>query len=240
MNSITIQNQTAFKMNIVATPSLYCGLNQDFHFLKPMEYYDDWVSYMTDTEYHWDQLEKSVGTLEENMNTLNYELNELRKKKKSLKLKLKYGNPHQQKNNDPFVLSKLNYVNFHMRETEKVLQNCELTKSIVSNELACKDIPLSSKEAKDGYNPKFTYRERRLIEDNLKNEISKRFGKRGEKRTIKMEMKLERMQLGEPEFNESRNKKKNVKGLTKMLFKKKNEKKNGRRKEKAANNKVEY
>ena len=226
-------------MNIVATNYLYCGLHQDFHFLKPIEYYDDWVSYMTDSEYHWDQLEKSVGTLEENMNTLNIELNELRKKKKSLKLKLKYGNPHQQKNEDPFVLSKLNYVNFHMSETEKTLQNCDLTKSIVSNELACKDIPLSSKEAKDGYNPKFNPKDRRLIQENLKNKIINRFGKRGEKRTNKMEAMLERMQLGEPEFNESRNKKKNVKGLKKMLFFK--EKKNfGIRKEKAANNKVEY
>lgn len=226
-------------MNIVATNYLYCGLHSDFQFLKPTEYYDDWVSYMTDSEYHWDQLEKSVGTLEENMNTLNYELNELRKKKKSLKLKLKYGNPHQQKNDDPFVLSKLNYVNFHMSETEKTLQNCDLTKSIISNELACKDIPLSSKEAKDGYNPKFNPKDRRLIQENLKNKISKRFGKRGEKRANKMEAMLERMQLGEPEFNESRNKKKNVKGLKKMLFKQE-KKQFGMRKEKAANSKVEY
>ena len=55
-----------------------------------------------------------------------------------------------------------------------------------------------------------------------------------------MEEKLERMQLGEMEYNESRNKKKNVKEMRKMLFKKKKEKKNGIRKEKAANNKVEY
>ena len=230
---------TSFKMNIIATNYLYCGLSNDFQFLKPTEYYDDWVSYMTDSEYHWDQLEKSVGTLEENMNTLNIELNELRKKRKMLKLKLKYGDPTQQKNEDPFVLSKLNYVNFHMSETEKTIQNCELTKSIVSNELACKDIPLSSKEAKDGYDPKFNPKDRRLIQENLKNEITKRFGKRGEKRTNKMEAKLERMQLGEPEFNESRNKKKNVKELKKMLFFK--EKKNfGIRKEKAANSKVDY
>ena len=240
MNSITIENpSTSFKMNIVATNYLYCGLHQDFHFLKPIEYYDDWVTYMTDSEYHWDQLEKSVGTLEENMNTLNIELIELRKKKKLLKLKLKYGDPTQQKNLDPFVLSKLNYVKFHISETEKTIQNCELTKSIVSNELACKDIPLSSKEAKDGYDPKFNTKDRRLIQENLKNKITKRFGKRGEKRTNKMEARLERMQLGEPEFNESRNKKKNVKDLKKMLFFK--EKKNfGIRKEKAANNKVEY
>ena len=240
MNSITIENpSTSFKMNIVATNYLYCGLHQDFHFLKPIEYYDDWVTYMTDSEYHWDQLEKSVGTLEENMNTLNIELIELRKKKKLLKLKLKYGDPTQQKNLDPFVLSKLNYVKFHISETEKTIQNCELTKSIVSNELACKDIPLSSKEAKDGYDPKFNPKDRRLIQENLKNKITKRFGKRGEKRTNKMEARLERMQLGEPEFNESRNKKKNVKDLKKMLFFK--EKKNfGIRKEKAANNKVEY
>ena len=240
MNSITIENpSTSFKMNIVATNYLYCGLHQDFHFLKPIKYYDDWVSYMTDSEYHWDQLEKSVGTLEENMNTLNIELIELRKKKKLLKLKLKYGDPTQQKNLDPFVLSKLNYVKFHISETEKTIQNCELTKSIVSNELACKDIPLSSKEAKDGYDPKFNPKDRRLIQENMKNEMTKRFGKRGVKRTNKMEAKLERMQLGEPEFNESRNKKKNVKDLKKMLFFK--EKKNfGIRKEKAANNKVEY
>ena len=136
-------------------------------------------------------------------------------------------------------MSKLNYVKFHISETEKTIQNCELTKSIVSNELACKDIPLSSKEAKDGYDPKFNPKDRRLIQENLKNKITKRFGKRGEKRTNKMEARLERMQLGEPEFNESRNKKKNVKDLKKMLFFK--EKKNfGIRKEKAANNKVEY
>jgi len=119
-------------MNIVVTPTLYCGLHNDFHFLKPIKYYDDWVSYMTDSEYHWDQLEKSVGTLEETMNTLNTELIELRKKKKLLKLKLENGNPRQQKNEDPFALSKLKYVNFHMREIEKTIQNCDLTKSIVS------------------------------------------------------------------------------------------------------------
>jgi hypothetical protein len=226
-------------MNIVVTPTLYCGLHNDFQFLKPTEYYDDWVSYMTDSEYHWDQLEKSVGTLEETMNTLNFELNELRKNKKLLKLKLENGNPQQQKNEDPFALSKLKYINFHMSEIEKIIQNCELTKSIVGNELACKEIPTSSKEAKEGYNPKFTKKERRLIEENLKKEISKRFGKRGEKRASKMEAKLERMQLGEREFNESRNKKKNVKNLKKMLF---NEKKKQpkMRKGKAANSKVEY
>jgi hypothetical protein len=226
-------------MNIVVTPTLYCGLHNDFHFLKPTKYYDDWVSYMTDSEYHWDQLEKSVGTLEENMNILTSELNELRKKKKLLKLKLENGNPQQQKNEDPFALSKLKYLNFHINEIEKIIQNCELTQSIVGNELACKEIPTSSKEAKEGYNPKFTKKERRLIEENLKNEISKRFGKRGEKRASKMEAKLERMQLGEREFNESRNKKKNVKNLKKMLF---NEKKKQpkMRKGKAANSKVEY
>jgi hypothetical protein len=225
-------------MNIIVTPTLYCGLHNDFQFLKPTEYYDDWVSYMTDTEYHWDQLEKSVGTLEETMNKLEFDLKELRRNKKLLRLKLKNGNPHEQKNEDPFVLAKLGKVEFEMREIEKIIQNCELTKSIVSNELACKDIPISSKEAKDGYDPKFTHKERRLIEENLKNEISKRFGKRGEKRARKMEGKLERMQLGKQEYNESRNKKKNVKELTKMLFKR--EKKNGMRKGKAANNKVEY
>jgi hypothetical protein len=226
-------------MNIVVTPTLYCGLHNDFHFLKPIKYYDDWVSYMTDSEYHWDQLEKSVGTLEENMNILSTELNELRKKKKLLKLKLENGNPQQQKNEDPFALSKLKYINFHMSEIEKIIQNCELTKSIVGNELACKDIPTSSKEVKEGYNPKFTKKERRLIEENLKKEISKRFGKRGEKRASKMEAKLERMQLGEREYNESRNKKKNVKNLKKMMF---NEKKKQpkMRKGKAANSKVEY
>jgi hypothetical protein len=226
-------------MNIVVTPTLYCGLHNDFHFLKPTKYYDDWVSYMTDSEYHWDQLEKSVGTLEETMNTLNLELNELRKKKKLLKLKLENGNPQQQKNEDPFALSKLKYINFHMSEIEKIIQNCELTQSIVGNELACKDIPTSSKEVKEGYNPKFTKKERRLIEENLKKEISKRFGKRGEKRASKMEAKLERMQLGEREYNESRNKKKDVKNLKKMLF---NEKKKQpkMRKGKAANSKVEY
>ena len=225
-------------MNIIVTPTLYCGLHNDFQFLKPIKYYDDWVSYMTDTEYHWDQLEKSVGTLEETMNKLEIDLKELRRNKKLLRLKLENGNPHEQKNEDPFVLAKLGKVEFEMREIEKIIQNCELTKSIVSNELACKDIPISSKEAKDGYDPKFTHKERRLIEENLKNEISKRFGKRGEKRARKMEGKLERMQLGKQEYNESRNKKKNVKELTKMLFKR--EKKNGMRKGKAANNKVEY
>ena len=217
-------------MNIVATNYLLCGLHNDFQFLKPTEYYDDWVSYMTDSEYHWDQLEKSVGTLEENMNTLNIELIELRKKRKMLK---------QFQDIDPLAWARVVGVELHMREIEKTIQNCELTKSIVSNELACKDIPLSSKEAKDGYNPKFNPKDRRLIQENLKNEITKRFGKRGEKRTNKMEAKLERMQLGEPEFNESRNKKKNVKDLKKMLFKQ-NKKQSGMRKEKAANSKVEY
>jgi hypothetical protein len=226
-------------MNIIVTPTLYCGLHNDFHFLKPTKYYDEWVSYMTDSEYHWDQLEKSVGTLEETMNDLNIELNELRKKRKLLKLKLENGNPYQQKNEDPFALSKLKYVNFHMSEIEKIIQNCELTKSIVSNELACKDIPLSSKEAKDGYNPKFSKKERKFIEENLKNKIAKRFGKRGGKRITTMEAKLERMKLGEPEFNENRNKKKNVKDLKKMLFAH-GKKDYGIRKEKAANNKVEY
>jgi len=225
-------------MNIVVTPSLYCGLHNDFHFLKPRKYYDEWVTSMTDEEYHWDQLEMSVGTLEKSINKLEFDLKELRRNKKLLRLKLENGNPHKQKNEDPFVLAKLGKVEFEMREIEKIIQNCELTKSIVSNELACKDIPISSKEAKDGYDPKFTHKERRLIEENLKNEISKKFGKRGEKRARKMEGKLERMQLGKQEYNESRNKKKNVKGLTKMLFKK--EKKNGMRKENAANNKVEY
>jgi len=194
---------------------------------------------MTDSEYHWDQLEKSVGTLEETMNTLNLELNELRKKKKLLKLKLENGNPYQQKNDDPFALSKLKYINFHTSEIEKTIQNCELTKSIVSNELASKDLPLTSKEAKDGYDPKFNPTDRRLIQENLKNKIAKRFGKRGEKRTTKMEEKLERMNLGEPEFNESRNKKKNVKFLKKMLFNK-FKKDSGIRKGNAANNKVDY
>jgi hypothetical protein len=175
-------------------------------------------------------LEKSVGTLEENMNTLNIELIELRKKRKMLK---------QFQDIDPLAWARVVGVELHMREIEKTIQNCELTKSIVSNELACKDIPLSSKEAKDGYNPKFNPKDRRLIQENLKNEITKRFGKRGEKRTNKMEAKLERMQLGEPEFNESRNKKKNVKDLKKMLFKQ-NKKQSGMRKEKAANSKVEY
>ena len=188
---------------------------------------------MTDSEYHWDQLEKSVETLEETMNTLNIELIEMRKKRKMLKY---------HKNFDPSVWVKLGGVigvESYMREIEKTIQNCDLTKSIVSNELACRDIPLSSKEAKDGYNPRFSKKERRLIEDNLKKENTKRFGKRGEKRTNKMEEKLERMQLGEREYNESRNKKKNVKELKKMLFSQ--EKKNlGIRKGKAANNKVEY
>ena len=217
-------------MNIVSTNYLLCGLHNDFQFLKPTKYDDEWVTSMTDSEYHWDQLEQSVGTLEENMNTLNFELNELRKKRKLLKL-------HQEI--DPLDWARVVGVELHMREIEKTIQNCDLTKSIVSNELACKEIPLSSKEAKDGYNPKFTKKERILIEENLKNEISKRFGKRGEKRAIKMEAKLERMQLGEREFNESRNKKKNVKNLKKMLF---NEKKKQpkMRKGKAANSKVEY
>lgn len=212
-------------MNIVSTPSLYCGFSQDFQFLKPIEYYDDWVSYMTDTEYHWDQLEKSVGSLENSMNILVSDLKELRKKRRLLKLYEEV---------DPLAWARVVGVELHMREIEKVLQNCELTKSIVLNELACKEIPMSSKEAKEVYNPKFTYRERRLIEENLKK------GKRGEKKRMKMEEKLERMQLGEMEYNESRNKKKNVKKMTKMIFKKEEEKKNGRRKEKAANNKVEY
>ena len=216
-------------MNIIATPSIYCGLSNDFQFLKPIEYYDDWVSYMTDSEYHWNQLENSVGTLEETMNTLNIELIELRKKRKMLKL-------HQEI--DPLAWAKVVGVELHMREIEKIIQNCELTKSIVSNELASKDLPLSSKEAKDGYDPKFNPKDRRLIEENLKNQISKRFGKKGEKRTTKMESMLERMKLGNPEFNESRNKKKNVKHLKKMLFA---EKKNSKmRKHGAANNKVEY
>ena len=217
-------------MNIIATNYLYCGLSNDFQFLKPVEYYDDWVSYMTDSEYHWDQLEKSVGTLEETMNTLNIELNELRKKRKMLK---------QFQDIDHLAWAKVVGVELHMREIEKTIQNCELTKGIVLNELACKDIPLSSKEAKDGYDPKFNPKDRRLIQENLKNEITKRFGKRGEKRTNKMEAKLERMQLGEPEFNESRNKKKNVKGLKKMLFNK-GKKNSGIRKGKAANSKVDY
>ena len=231
MNSFTIENhQPSFKMNIVVTPTLYCGLHNDFHFLKPIKYYDDWVSYMTDSEYHWDQLEKSVGTLEETMNTLNFELNELRKKRKLLKL-------HQDIDN--LAWAKVVGVELHMREIEKTIQNCDLTKSIVSNELACKDIPLSSKEAKDGYNPRFSKKERKFIEENLKNKIAKRFGKRGGKRITTMEAKLERMKLGEPEFNESRNKKKNVKDLKKMLFAH-GKKDYGIRKEKAANNKVEY
>lgn len=217
-------------MNIIATNYLYCGLSNDFQFLKPIKYYDDWVLYMTDSEYHWDQLEKSVGTLEETMNTLNIELIELRKKRKMLK---------QFQDIDPLAWAKVVGVELHIREIEKTIQNCELTKGIVSNELACKDIPLSSKEAKDGYDPKFNPKDRRLIQENLKNEMTKRFGKRGVKRTNKMEARLERMQLGEPEFNESRNKKKNVKDLKKMLFFK--EKKNfGIRKEKAANSKVDY
>jgi hypothetical protein len=217
-------------MNIVATPYIYCGLHNDFHFLKPTKYYDEWVTSMTDSEYHWDQLEKSVGTLEETMNTLNTELIELRKKRKMLKL-------HE--DIDLLAWAKVTGVELHIREIEKILQNCDLTKSIISNELSCKDIPVSGKEVKEGYNPKFTKKERKLIEENLKNKIAKRFGKRGEKRTTKMEAKLERMQLGEREFNESRNKKKNVKDLKKMLFAH-GKKDYGIRKEKAANNKVEY
>jgi hypothetical protein len=137
---------------------------------------------MTDLEYHWDQLEKSVGTLEETMNTLNLELNELRKKKKLLKR-------HQ--DIDHLAWAKLGGVELHMREIEKTIQNCELTKSIILNELASKDLPLTSKEAKDGYDPKFNPKDRRLIQENWKNNIAKRFGKRGEKRTTKMEEKLE-------------------------------------------------
>jgi len=213
-------------MNIVSTPSLYYGFSQDFHFLKPVEYYDDWVSYMTDTEYHWDQLEKSVGTLENSINILVSDLKELRKKRKLLKMF---------QDIDHLAWAKIVGVELHMREIEKTIQNCELTRGIISNELACQDMPLSSKEAKEWYDPKFTYKERRLIEENLKKEI---IGKKGEKKRAKMEAKLERMQLGEREYNESRNKKKTVKGLKKMLFKR--EKKNGMRKEKAANNKVEY
>ena len=223
-------------MNIVATPSLYCGFHPDFQFLKPVEYYGYWkYRMMTDSEYHLDQLEKSVETLNITISDLNIELIELRKKRKVLKL-LKFD-----QNFDPSDWVKLGGaigVESYMREIEKIIQNCELTRGIISNELACQDIPLSSKEAKEWYDPKFTHKERRLIEENLKNENTKRFGKRGEKRTSKMEAKLERMQLGEREFNESRNKKKNVKELKKMLFKR--EKKNGMRKGKAANNKVEY
>ena len=213
-------------MNIVATPTMYCGFHPDFQFLKPRKYYDDWVTRHSDTEYHWDQLEKSVGTLNITISDLNIELNELRKKRKLLKIF---------QDIDHLACAKIVGVEFHMREIEKIIQNCELTRGIISNELACQDIPLSSKEAKDGYNPKFTHKERRLIEENLKKEI---IGKKGEKKRAKMEGKLKRMQLGEREYNESRNKKKNVKGLKKMLFKR--EKKNGMRKEKAANNKVEY
>ena len=217
-------------MNIVATPYIYCGLHRDFQFVRPTEYYDEWVTSMTDLEYQWDQLEKSVGILEITMNDLNIELIELRKKRKLLKL-------HQ--DIDPLAWAKVPGVELHMREIEKIIQNCELTKGIISNELYCKDIPISSKEAKEGYNPKFTKKERKFIEENMKNDISKRFGERGEKRTAKLEGKLERMQLGEREYNESRNKKKNVKDLKKMLFVK-GKKDYGIRKEKAANNKVEY
>jgi len=217
-------------MNIVATPYIYCGLHNDFQFVRPTEYYNEWVTSMTDSEYQWDQLEKSVVTLEITMNDLNIELNELRKKKKLLKL-------HQ--DIDHLAWAKVSGVELHMREIEKIIQNCELTKGIISNELACKDIPISSKEVKEGYNPRFSKKERKFIEENLKNEISKKFGERGEKRATKMEAKLERMQLGEREYNESRNKKKNVRGLKKMLFKK-NKKDFGIRKGKAANNKVEY
>jgi len=214
-------------MNIVATPYL---LQNDFHFLKPIEYYDEWVTCMTDEEYQWDQLEKSVGTLEITMTELNSELIELRKKRKLLKL-------HQEI--DPLAWAKVIGVELHMREIEKKLQNCDLTKSIISNELASQYIPTSSKEVKEGYNPKFTKKERRLIEENLKNNITKQFGNKGKKRTIKIEYKLEKMQLGEREYNESRNKKKNVKCLKKMLFAD-GKKDSGIRKEKAANNKVEY
>jgi hypothetical protein len=217
-------------MNIVATPYIYCGLHNDFQFVRPTEYYNEWVTSMTDSEYQWDQLEKSVVTLEITMNDLNIELNELRKKKKLLKL-------HQ--DIDYLAWAKVSGVELHMREIEKIIQNCELTKGIISNELACKDIPISSKEVKEGYNPRFSKKERKFIEENLKNEISKKFGNRGEKRTTKMEAKLERMQLGEREYNESRNKKKNVRGLKKMLFKE-DKKDFGIRKGKAANNKVEY
>ena len=228
MNSITIEKPpNLIKMNIVATPYLF---QNDFQFVKPVEYYDEWVSCMTDSEYQWDQLEKSVGTLEITMTELNSELIELRKKRKLLKL-------HEEI--DPLVWAKVKGVELHMREIEKIIQNCDLTKSIISNELACKEIPLSSKEAKEEYNPKFTKKERRLIEENLKNEISKKFGKKGEKRTSKLEYKLEKMQLGEREYNESRNKKKNVKDLKKMLFNQ-DKKDSGIRKGKAANNKVEY
>jgi hypothetical protein len=230
VNSITIETLNIIKMNIVATPYIYCGLHIDFQFVRPTEYYDEWLISMTDSEYQWDQLEKSVGTLEITMNDLNIELIELRKKRKLLKL-------HQ--DIDRLAWAKVHGVELHIREIEKIIQNCELTKGIISNEMACKDIPISSKEAKEGYNPKFTKKERKFIEENLKNDISKRFGKRGEKRTAKLEGKLERMQLGEREYNESRNKKKNVKGLKKLLFVK-GKKDYGIRKEKAANNKVEY
>lgn len=217
-------------MNIVSTPSIYCGLSNDFHFLKPIEYYDEWVTCLTDSEYHWEQLDLSFYMLEETINYLNIKLEKLRKKRKMLKL---------YQDIDPLAWAKVPGVEFEIKEIEKILQNCDLTKSIVSNELACKDMSVSSKEAKEVYNPKFTKKERRLIEENLKNEISKKFGKRGEKRTTKMEAKFERMQLGEREFNESRNKKKNVKNLKKMLFAH-GKKDSGIRKERAANNKVEY
>jgi hypothetical protein len=198
--------------------------------VKPVEYYDEWVTSMTDEEYQLDQLEKSVGILEITMNDLNIELIELRKKRKLLRL-------HQEI--DHLAWAKVSGVELHMREIEKTIQNCELTKGIISNELACKDIPISSKEAKEGYNPRFSKKERRLIEENLKNEISKKFGKRGEKRASKLEDRFERMHLGEREYNESRNKKKNVKGLKKMIFNQ-DKKDFGIRKGKAANNKVEY
>jgi hypothetical protein len=217
-------------MNIVATPYIYCGLHHDFQFVRPTEYYDEWVTSMTDSEYQWNQLEKSVEILEITMNDLNIELIELRKKRKLLKL-------HE--DIDHLAWAKVSGVELHMREIEKIIQNCELTKGIISNELACKDIPISSKEVKEGYNPKFSKKERKFIEENLKNEISKKFGERGEKRATKMEAKLDRMQLGEREYNESRNKKKNVRGLKKMLFKE-DKKDFGIRKGKAANNKVEY
>jgi len=185
---------------------------------------------MTDSEYQWNQLEKSVEILEITMNDLNIELIELRKKRKLLKL-------HE--DIDHLAWAKVSGVELHMREIEKIIQNCELTKGIISNELACKDIPISSKEVKEGYNPRFSKKERKFIEENLKNEISKKFGERGEKRATKMEAKLDRMHLGEREYNESRNKKKNVRGLKKMLFKE-DKKDFGIRKGKAANNKVEY
>ena len=217
------------KMNIVATPYIYCGLHHDFQFLKPVEYYDEWVTCMTDEEYQLDQLEKSVVILNTTISDLNIKLIKLRKKRKMLKMF---------QDIDHLAWAKVPGVELHIREVEKIIQNCELTRGIISNEMACQDIPLSSKEAKEWYDPKFTHKERRLIEENLKDDIKKKFGEKGEKRTSKMEAKLERMQLGGREYNESRNKKKNVKGLKKMLFKR--EKKTGMRKGKAANNKVEY